>query len=314
MGLILNLVLYGSYFPNTVRKTLSSGPRNASASRVTGFYEDEGKDKQRRFPHALIIGFSKCGTTALRAFLSLHPDIVSPLEEVRFFTLNYTKGLEWYRMQMPPSTEHQITIEKTPFYIMYTEALERIRQFNSSIKLIISVRDPIARLQSQYAHTFRNVRDASAKPTFRSWCHGEAAGEHVVRFVDYATHISTVYNLFPRDQVLVLSEEVLETDPLSVMKEAETFLGLRPSFSKHDFVFNQNKGFYCFNMTSPSYPKIIGSVKVNSDTGCIGGEKGRAHPEIDDEFFKHLVQAIRPYNEQLFQLINKRFEWANFIQ
>ncbi|KAK3796259.1 hypothetical protein RRG08_041575 [Elysia crispata] len=274
--------------------------------------KSDSDDGQRRFPKALIIGFSKCGTTALRAFVSLHPDIVSPLEEIRFFTLNYTKGLEWYRLKMPPSSESQITIEKTPFYIMDREALQRIREFNASIKLIISVRDPIGRLQSQYAHTFRNVHDPADRPSFKSWCQGDAFSEHVVRFVDYASHISAVYDLFPKSQILVLSEEALEMDPLSVMKEAEMFLGLRASFSKYDFVFNKDKGFYCFNMTSPNYPNIINSVKLNPDTGCIGGEKGRAHPEIEEDFFKQLVRAIRPHNEQLFSLIGKRFDWDNF--
>ena len=310
LGLVLNISLYGSSFSSNVRHTLSGWP--GASDSLSRWMESE--DNQRRLPKALIIGFSKCGTTALRAFISLHPDIVSPLEEVRFFTLNFTKGLEWYRHQMPPSTEGQITIEKTPFYIMDREALERIRAFNSSIKLIVSVRDPIGRLQSQYAHTFRNVHDASEKPSFKTWCQGSASSEHVARFVNYASHISNVYDLFPKEQVLVLSEEALEMDPLSVMKDAEAFLGLRPSFSKYEFVFNKEKGFYCFNKTSPNYPNIINSVKLAEDTGCIGGGKGRAHPEIQEDFFKELVTAIRPYNEKLFSLIGKTFDWDNFKQ
>ncbi|RUS91292.1 hypothetical protein EGW08_000906 [Elysia chlorotica] len=306
LGVVLNLFLYNSSVSSNIRKTLSRDG-SGSLSRLIS----DGDDAQRRFPKALIIGFSKCGTTALRAFISLHPDIVSPLEEVRFFTLNYTKGMEWYRLKMPPSTKSQITIEKTPFYIMDREALERIREFNSTIRLIISVRDPIARLQSQYAHTFRNVLDPDDRPSFKAWCQGNANSDHVVRFVDYASHISAVYDLFHKSQVLVLSEEALEMDPLSVMKEAEAFLGLRASFTKYDFVFNQEKGFYCFNMSSPNYPNIINSVKL-SESGCIGGGKGREHPEVDEDFFQELVKAIRPHNEHLFSLIGKRFDWDNF--
>lgn len=271
-----------------------------------------GSEGQRRLPKALIIGFSKCGTTALRAFVSLHPDIVSPLEEVRFFTLNYTKGVEWYRQQMPESSERQITIEKTPFYIMDRQALERIKMFNASIKLIVSVRDPIARLQSQFAHTFRNVVNPAKMPSFKFWCQDDASSDHVKRFVDYATHISSVYQLFPKSQVLVLSEEALENNPLSVMKDVENFLGIRAYFSKHDFYFNEEKGFFCFNKTSLNFAAINNWVKLNFNTGCIGGEKGRAHPEIAESFFQDLVKSIRPFNERLFSLIGKRFDWPNF--
>ncbi|GFS04209.1 heparan sulfate glucosamine 3-O-sulfotransferase 5 [Elysia marginata] len=309
VGLAFNLFLYSSSSSDNGGQSFFSWS-DGSLSRLMSM--SSGDSKQQRFPKALIIGFSKCGTTALRAFVSLHPDIVSPLEEVRFFTLNYTKGLEWYRQKMPPSTPSQITIEKTPFYIMDREALERIRKFNESIKLIISIRDPIARLQSQYAHTFRNVKDSAERPSFKSWCQGDAFSEHVVRFIDYATHIRSVYDLFPKSQVLVLSEEALENDPISVMKDVEAFIGLRAYFSSYDFVFNEEKGFYCFNKTSPNYRSIINSVKLNPDTGCIGGEKGRAHPEIEEEFFQQLVRAIRPHNEGLFSLIGKRFEWDNF--
>lgn len=43
--------------------------------------------------------------------------------EVHFFDrdVNYNKGLEWYRMQMPHSYPGQITIEKSPSYFVTPE-------------------------------------------------------------------------------------------------------------------------------------------------------------------------------------------------
>ncbi|GFR79063.1 LOW QUALITY PROTEIN: heparan sulfate glucosamine 3-O-sulfotransferase 3A1 [Elysia marginata] len=86
-------------------------------------------EKRPRFPKALIIGFSKCGTAALRTFLTIHPDVVSPIPEIRYFTFYFSNGPEWYRRQMPPSTAEQLTIEKSPFYIMSNESLRRIKDF-----------------------------------------------------------------------------------------------------------------------------------------------------------------------------------------
>ena len=277
----------------------------ASEARKTG-------GRKPRVPNCLIIGFSKCGTLALRGFLSLHPDIVSTLKELRYFTLYYKKGLQWYRNQMPPSEEGQITIEKTPSYILSPDAIERIYEYNSSIKLIVIVRDPITRLQSIYSHTFSDDPRSSENPTFKEWCDGRPRSLRVLRNVDYAQHIQEVYKLFPRQNVLVLSEEDLEENPLKVMREAEEFLGLRQSFSKADFVFSKEKGFYCFNTSSPRYPEILESVVLNRKTGCLGSGKGREHPDIDGKFLKELVDVIRPFNMRLFHSIGKNFSWENF--
>ncbi|GFS04213.1 heparan sulfate glucosamine 3-O-sulfotransferase 5-like [Elysia marginata] len=275
--------------------------------------EEETEPVRRpRLPKALIIGFSKCGTTALRTFLTLHPQIVSPIEEVRYFNFNYTKGLEWYRRQMPPSTPNQITIEKTPSYIMSPIVLKRIYLYDSQVKLIIIVRDPIIRLQSQYAHTFRNAPPGAQKPAFKFWVKGDTTDRRITHFIGYTKYIGEVYDQFPRDQVLVLAEEDFEQNPLSVMKEVESFLNIKPAFSKDMFYYNKSKGFYCFNRENEFFPTVLKMVKVNNRTGCLGEDKGRDHPDIDDDFMEELVKFIRPHNEQLFKLIGKKIIWENF--
>ena len=50
------------------------------------------------------------------------------------------------------STPGQITIEKTPTYFTTPESAGRINKFNSSIKLILIVKDPTKRIISEYAH------------------------------------------------------------------------------------------------------------------------------------------------------------------
>ena len=266
---------------------------------------------RKRLPQCLIIGFSKCGTTALRGFLTLHPDIVSPLREMRYFTLHYDRGPEWYRDQMPLSTTSQVTVEKSAGYITSPDALKRIYQFNPSLKLIVMVRDPVTRLQSEYARCVSHNSNTKV-PTFRAWCGGSARSANVLRLVDYATPMENVYRLFRKEQVLVLSEEDLEETPLKVLKEAEGFLGRRPAFTESDIVYNKDKGFFCFNTSSLKFPKVKTAIMLNEKTGCLGSQKGRAHPEIDEKFFKELVKSIRTYNQRLFRLIGRRIRWENF--
>uniref|UniRef100_A0A670YM97 Sulfotransferase n=1 Tax=Pseudonaja textilis TaxID=8673 RepID=A0A670YM97_PSETE len=102
----------------------------------------------RQIPQTIIIGVRKGGTRALLEMLDVHPNIVVAATEVHFFDWdeNYVKGIDWYRSLMPFSYENQITIEKTPGYFTSPQAPERIHDMNSSIKLLLILRDPTERV------------------------------------------------------------------------------------------------------------------------------------------------------------------------
>ena len=66
-------------------------------------------------PDVLIIGVRKAGTSALRHFLSLHPDLVLDSQEKHFFDheYNYVRGLQWYASQLPKKRHAgQLLVEK----------------------------------------------------------------------------------------------------------------------------------------------------------------------------------------------------------
>ena len=120
---------------------------------------------QRRLPQCIIIGVRKGGTRALLEFLNLHPLIQKASDEVHFFDndLKYNLGLNWYRNQMPYSSPEQVTIEKSPAYFVTESVPSRIHTMNSSIKLILIVRDPVVRLISDYAQLAENRIKKSLK-------------------------------------------------------------------------------------------------------------------------------------------------------
>ena len=76
--------------------------------------------------------------------------------EVHFFDRddNYAKGLEWYRQHLPECSEDQISIEKSPSYFVTPEVPERIHAMNSSIKLLLIVREPVTRVISDYTQIY----------------------------------------------------------------------------------------------------------------------------------------------------------------
>ena len=112
----------------------------------------------RPFPHIIIIGFGKSGTRALYQMIRMHPDIVGPSNEIRFFSndVNYKRGLQYYLGQLPTSNESQKIIVKSPDYIIKPLAAFRLQKALSQchrrqdIKFIVIFRDPFKRAVSEY--------------------------------------------------------------------------------------------------------------------------------------------------------------------
>ena len=287
-----------------------SGARSQSESKS---YLPESSAKLQRLPKALIIGFSKCGSAALRSFLSIHPEVVSPSAETRFFIDHYSKGLEWYKAQMPASTSDQLTIEKTPGYIKSVEALLRIRKFDPEIKLLVVVRNPVTRIKSQYAHAMAVRREAGTQViSFKDWINEKNLARRVHHVADYDSYIQQAFRIFPKHQFLIISAEDFQKDPFPVIKKAGSFLGLRRVVTEDVFVYNELKGFYCLNTTHPWYLSSLENKEVDRSTGCLIETKGRKHPDIDTDLMKEIVEASRPYVHRLFYLLQRQFDWQYF--
>lgn len=130
--------------------------QNAEADESTNNGNGNGNQTstiQKRLPRLLIIGVRKGGTRALLEMLNLHPKIAMVPVEVHFFDKieNYQRGLEWYRSQMPPSDDGQLTVEKSPSYYVTPEVPERVWAMNPHVQLVLIVRDPVTRLLSDFA-------------------------------------------------------------------------------------------------------------------------------------------------------------------
>ena len=92
--------------------------------------------RQRCLPDFIIAGAAKAGTTSLWWYLIEHPHVERPItKEVRFFDVNFPRGLNWYRMHFPlcgaPRAPHVtgdrvLTGESTPYYMFHPLVPERI--------------------------------------------------------------------------------------------------------------------------------------------------------------------------------------------
>ena len=275
--------------------------RLARKENMLGKKLDHGINCTKVLPQALIVGVMKCGTEALSTFLAIHPDVAMQmkLNTVLFFNKNYAKGYDWYKNQMPCSSEGQITIEKSPQYFAARFVPERIHVMNSSIKLIMIVRDPIKRAISHYTHVV-DIKPGRYTDSFEKTIMGplgEIDQEHEAILKSlYSIQIKRWLQYFKVDQIHVVNGDNFRVNPAEELNKIEDFLGLRQYITQDFFKYDSEKGFFCLN--------IAGGAK-----GCMSSGKGRQHPDIKPELIKKLKQFFKPYNEEFFDIIGQTFSW-----
>ena len=132
-------------------------------------FRDDGcllnETRRRLQPSFFILGQMKCGTTSLDATLRQHPDVLrASVKELTFFP-SRRLSLDWYAAQFQCGTARQITGDATPAYLFSSARRQLLSAFPAA-RLIVLVRDPVARAWSQYLmndrHTVRQQRGASS--------------------------------------------------------------------------------------------------------------------------------------------------------
>jgi len=106
-------------------------------------------------PNFLIIGAARSGTTSLVHCLNLHHQIFLPEtnKEPKYFSREqeFKKGVEYYLNTYFSSTDKYKAVgEKTTEYMENLSVAERIYHFNSNMKLICMLRNPVERVISNY--------------------------------------------------------------------------------------------------------------------------------------------------------------------
>lgn len=282
---------------------------------------------EKILPSAIIIGVKKSGTYALIRYLSINPFIKVALKsdgcnlnEIHYFDrdYNYARGVQWYAQQMPSvscstSRDSFISIEKTPGYFKSKQAPRRARNFNSNLKLLLIVRDPVKRLQSELTHCEVRQTKFNLKPIcsninayFEQVFANETNLDQVllankfIRNSIYYLDMLEWLNHFNMSNFYVVNGEEFIREPWSELNRVEKFLNVTQFIRKHHFQFDRKKNFYCLMMN-----------KLNTTMhGCLGKNKGRKRHVYLSQFVKtNLRLYFSKWNELFFNLIGKKFNW-----
>jgi Sulfotransferase domain len=203
----------------------------------------------RPLPDFLVLGAQKAGTTALYEYLRRHPQITGPSwKEVSFFDRHWARGESWYRGNFPnlARTRGKLVGEASPSYVFHPLAPQRVQKVVPEVRLIVLVRNPVDRALSQYNHEvalgreplpFEEALDAeeerlrgeqermAADPRYFSrewWSHTYKARGR------YAEQLQRWLAVFPREQLLVLPTDDLDSDPAQAHAQVLEFLGASP--------------------------------------------------------------------------------------
>jgi hypothetical protein len=259
--------------------------------------------KFRINPDFIIIGAQKCGTTSLYDYICKHSDVYPAVtKQIQYFNINYLMKIEWYRSFFPLIFKKFIiekilrksflTGEATPDYINHPYVPIRISNDLPNVKLIAIFRNPVERAFSNYQH---NIRDKTENLSFEDALKQEKSrieiektklkkdefyhNENFLQFeyVERGIYVNQIINwlkYFSKDKILIISTEDLEQHSSKTLTEVFSFLNLKSE-------------------------KIDTSTKLNVGT----------YSNMKDKTRDLLYNLFLPYNEQLYKLIKKRFDW-----
>jgi hypothetical protein len=273
-----------SYIKRRITLRLSKGYRRLTS-------------RDRVLPDFIIIGVQKGGTSSMFKYLTRHPNVLPGYKkEVKFFDGNFQRGFDWYRYNFPLTSEmsdpQAQTGEASPSYVFHPLVPQRIKEALPDIKLILLLRDPVARA---YSHYQGNLRKGHEKLTFQDAIEEEEIrlrGEREKIIADqsypmykylvfsylsrgiYIDQVKNWFKSFTREQLLILRSEDFFTNPGEVFQRVLKFLGL-PRW--------QLDNFDIFNL----------------------GNYEKMDPQIE----KKLRTYFHPYNQELYEHLGVDFEW-----
>lgn len=190
-------------------------------------------------PDFLIIGAQRSGTTSLFHYLGHHPRVKLPIiKEIHYFDLQFYRSTNWYFAHFPQSHKSQFTItgEASPYYLFHTDVPYRVAELLPNVRLIILLRDPVARAYSHYTHNChlglesRGLDEAinadmnailMGKSISLATPYSHRHHTYVARGV-YIEQLKRWYQYFSKDQILCLnSTNLFQSSPQTLHRVIE---------------------------------------------------------------------------------------------
>lgn len=183
---------------------------------------------------AVVAGMPRSGTTMLHHVFDGHPEIFVPFrKETSYFTFQHDRGIDWYRRLFSKMSADQLGMDISGNYILIEESAQRLLDYDRTIRVIVSVRDPAAIVVSLYRLMYNWDRTT---PPFEEFVH-----RYRYRLGPYRTTFEFADGLLTRnleiyrqafgDNLLMIDFRLYRENLLRAVAAIEKFVGVRPYFS-----------------------------------------------------------------------------------
>ncbi len=160
-------------------------------------------------------GVTKCGSTSIWQVLTSQAWFSgSRIKEPEYFDRNFGRGAAWYGNLWPEPRDTRLRGEFSPSYLRHPEAAARIREHSPDARIVIILREPVARAVSHFRMLRRNVLTGGADldEILRGGVHDDLR-HRILDPGEYASGLRRLYEHFPREQVHVMVLERVVARP-----------------------------------------------------------------------------------------------------
>ena len=190
----------------------------------------------------VIGGTQKGGTSALDSFLRQHPEICMPRtrKELHFFDREKENtNYESYHANFKPMPQQHVIGEASPIYMYWETAPYWIWKYNPKMKWILALRNPVERAFSAWNMETKRGKErlsfAEAIEQEAERCREASPLQHrVYSYVDrgfYTHQVRRLFDIFGKQNVLILLSEELRNDHAKTLGRVFEFLGVDSSFA-----------------------------------------------------------------------------------
>lgn len=173
-------------------------------------------------PSLICVGPQRTASSWLDRILRAHPRLRFPVhvKETFFFDRYFGRGWDWYRSQFGEHDERMLLAEVGSTYFESDKARERIQGAIPEARILITVRNPIARSFSSFGHEYTKgrVRD--------DFFDAVGALPRIVESGRYGVLAPEWEKAFGREQIFYVVQEDIEDDPQGQVNRIFDFLGI----------------------------------------------------------------------------------------
>jgi hypothetical protein len=240
----------------------------------------------------LVIGVQKAGTTALYHYFDKHPDIFVPeTKELHYFDNDaiFKDKVDYKKLHgnFKNAKGKQIKGEVTPIYFYWNNCIDRIKEYNPSIKLIVILRNPISRAYSQWnmevlrGNETRSFSDC-INDEMNKISNGVYKQHRIKSYVDrgnYSCQIENLFSKFNRKNLLFIKYEDFLNNQGTELNNIFSFLGIDSNIidfekkEEHNLKYSSKMTKEDYNVLLKYFLNDIEKVEALLDWNCLDWKK-----------------------------------------